>query len=67
MWKDEKNSQEGQFEPWEHYMKRIAEKGYDLILAAPWYLNIISYGQDWRDYYMIEPTNFTGKGESLSS
>jgi len=34
--------------------------GYRAILSAGWYLNYISYGQDWPAYYDLEPYNFTG-------
>ena len=29
------------------------------MLSAPFYLNYISYGLDWINYYNVEPTNFT--------
>lgn len=47
--------------PWQHYMTRIASQGYKTILSSCWYLNYISYGQDWRKYYQCEPQNFTGE------
>lgn len=28
------------------------------ILAAPWYLNYISYGVDWNQAYSHDPTDF---------
>ena len=60
VWKDSSNGLPGQFDPWQTYMKHVTSRGHKVILAAPWYLNIISYGQDWRRYYVVEPTNFTG-------
>lgn len=47
--------------PWQHYMTRIASEGYKTILSSCWYLNYISYGQDWKKYYQCEPQNFTGE------
>lgn len=41
-------------------LKQVTSSGFAAILAAPWYLDAISYGQDWRRYYMVEPLNFVG-------
>ena len=60
VWKDDSLGQPGQFEDWRVYMQRVTEQGYRAYLLAPWYLNYISYGEDWRDYYAVEPLNFTG-------
>ena len=30
-----------------------------VFCQAPFYLNYISYGLDWVNYYSVEPTNFT--------
>lgn len=61
MWKDKKNDANNpSVKRWEEYAQGVANLGYNFILSAPWYLNVISYGQDWRSYYEIEPTNFTG-------
>ncbi|XP_032804737.1 beta-hexosaminidase subunit beta-like isoform X2 [Petromyzon marinus] len=38
----------------------VTDAGYPVILSAPWYLDIISYGQDWRNYYSVEPLKFVG-------
>jgi len=57
IWKD--NSSGPQFNPWQDYTLDTARKGYDMILSAPWYLNMISYGQDWKKYYQVEPDSFT--------
>uniref|UniRef100_A0A8C8RS54 Beta-hexosaminidase n=1 Tax=Pelusios castaneus TaxID=367368 RepID=A0A8C8RS54_9SAUR len=41
-------------------LSRVTRAGFTTILAAPWYLDYISYGQDWKKYYKVEPLNFTG-------
>ena len=49
---------------WLDYQAEVAnvtEQGYKTIIAAPWYLDQISRGQDWIKYYSYEPLNFTGK------
>ncbi|XP_062828396.1 beta-hexosaminidase subunit beta [Anolis carolinensis] len=46
-----------------HYheeLRKVTKEGHPAILAAPWYLDIISYGQDWKKYYNVEPLNFLG-------
>lgn len=57
VWKDTVNSEN--FSSWQDYALNVSAKGYNMILSAPWYLNIISYGQDWKKYYMVEPDSFT--------
>uniref|UniRef100_A0AAR2M1C9 Beta-hexosaminidase n=1 Tax=Pygocentrus nattereri TaxID=42514 RepID=A0AAR2M1C9_PYGNA len=39
---------------------RITLAGYRVLLSAPWYINHISYGQDWRNAYTVQPQNFSG-------
>ena len=34
-----------------------------MILSACWYLNYVSYGEDWINYYQCDPTNFNGTEE----
>ena len=48
---------------WETYIEKATSDGYQTILSAPWYLNIIKYGSDWYDYYKIEPHAFNGSVE----
>ncbi|XP_004678504.2 PREDICTED: beta-hexosaminidase subunit beta [Condylura cristata] len=38
----------------------ITAAGFPVILSAPWYLDLISYGEDWRKYYQVKPLNFPG-------
>ena len=42
-------------------MDKVTKMGYNTILAAPWYLDYISYGADWKKYYPVEPLNFNGR------
>ncbi|KAK7808616.1 hypothetical protein U0070_010015 [Myodes glareolus] len=44
-------------------LKQVTSSGFPAILSAPWYLDVISYGQDWRQYYTVEPLNFEGSEE----
>ena len=41
-------------------MAEVTRSGYQTILSTPWYLNRISYGQDWTGLYRADPHNFTG-------
>ncbi|XP_019496594.1 PREDICTED: beta-hexosaminidase subunit beta [Hipposideros armiger] len=41
----------------------ITAAGFPVILSAPWYLDWISYGQDWINYYKVEPLDFGGSQE----
>ncbi|XP_001641908.2 beta-hexosaminidase subunit alpha isoform X1 [Nematostella vectensis] len=40
--------------------KVTGAKKLKAILSSPWYLNYISYGIDWPNYYKVEPTDFEG-------
>ncbi|XP_054475686.1 beta-hexosaminidase subunit alpha [Anoplopoma fimbria] len=44
-------------------LSRMTKAGMRVVLAAPWYINHISYGQDWRVSYNIQPLNFSGTEE----
>lgn len=41
-------------------LQHVTAAGLPAILSAPWYLDLISYGQDWRNYYSAEPLSFVG-------
>ncbi|XP_043837186.1 beta-hexosaminidase subunit beta [Dromiciops gliroides] len=41
-------------------LQKVTAAGYTTVLAAPWYLDYISYGQDWKKYYAVEPLDFNG-------
>ncbi|KAK6492449.1 beta-hexosaminidase subunit beta-like isoform X1 [Huso huso] len=44
----------------EEELHNVTSAGYTTILSAPWYLDYISYGQDWQKYYKVEPLSFKG-------
>ncbi|XP_070845348.1 beta-hexosaminidase subunit beta isoform X2 [Chaetodon trifascialis] len=44
-------------------MSKVTTAGYTTILSAPWYLDYISYAQDWQKYYKVEPLSFNGTEE----
>ena len=47
-------------EDWQKVTKEATEDGMKVLLSAPWYLNYISYGIDWHNYYKIDPQDFGG-------
>ncbi|XP_049761696.1 beta-hexosaminidase subunit alpha isoform X1 [Elephas maximus indicus] len=49
-----------------NYLKElelITQAGFRALLSAPWYLNRITYGPDWKEFYMVEPLAFDGSPE----
>ncbi|XP_018120717.1 beta-hexosaminidase subunit beta isoform X2 [Xenopus laevis] len=44
-------------------MAAVTAAGFQALLSSPWYLNRISYGQDWIQVYRVEPTNFNGTAQ----
>uniref|UniRef100_A0A673ZRY8 Beta-hexosaminidase n=1 Tax=Salmo trutta TaxID=8032 RepID=A0A673ZRY8_SALTR len=44
----------------EEELQKVTGAGFTTILSAPWYLDYISYGQDWQRYYKVEPLSFNG-------
>lgn len=42
-------------------MRKVTAAGYTTLLSAPWYLDYISTGQDWQNYYKVEPLGFNGQ------
>ncbi|KAI2648223.1 Beta-hexosaminidase subunit alpha [Labeo rohita] len=44
-------------------LSRMTSAGHRVLLSAPWYINHISTGQDWRDSYAVQPQNFSGTDE----
>ncbi|VDQ10350.1 unnamed protein product [Trichobilharzia regenti] len=46
---------------WQTVMKNATQAGYRVLFSAAWYLNLISYGDDWKNYYLINPRNFGDK------
>uniref|UniRef100_A0A4W4EQL1 Beta-hexosaminidase n=1 Tax=Electrophorus electricus TaxID=8005 RepID=A0A4W4EQL1_ELEEL len=47
----------------EEELQNVTGAGFTTILSAPWYLDYISYGQDWKNYYKVEPLSFNGTPE----
>ncbi|KAL3318065.1 hypothetical protein Ciccas_003279 [Cichlidogyrus casuarinus] len=55
VWIDERNLMDK--------ISQITSQKYRVLISAPWYLNYISYGDDWTKYYSFEPLNFNGTPE----
>ncbi|VDP53501.1 unnamed protein product [Schistosoma margrebowiei] len=45
---------------WESVVKNVTKAGYRVLFSADWYLNYISYGDDWRYHYRVDPRDFGG-------
>lgn len=48
---------------WPHYMQRMVKLNYSTILSSCWFLSMIRYGQDWRDFYNCDPHDFDATEE----
>ncbi|KAL3318064.1 hypothetical protein Ciccas_003278 [Cichlidogyrus casuarinus] len=44
-------------------IRQITSEKYRVLVSARWYLNYMSYGDDWTKYYSFEPLNFNGTPE----
>ncbi|GAA6219260.1 beta-hexosaminidase subunit beta [Lates japonicus] len=53
----------GNQEQYQNEMANVTSSGYQTLLSTPWYLNRISYGQDWHGYYKADPQDFKGTEE----
>lgn len=58
VWKD--TSLDKSLKSWQHYIQNIAKKNYQMIFSACWYLNYISYRNNWEEYYNCDPRSFDG-------
>ena len=67
VWKGATNSNPKLISNWHSEMANVTSAGFQAVLSAPFYLNYISYGEDWPKYYLVEPSNFTNgeKAEKL--
>ncbi|KAH9396435.1 hypothetical protein TYRP_019842 [Tyrophagus putrescentiae] len=45
---------------WQKEIARATASGYRTLLSAPWYLDWVSWGQDWVRYYETDPLGFNG-------
>jgi len=61
IWKD--TELVSRFDSWQEYIVPIVKQKYQIILSSCWYLNYISYGEDWKKYYNCNPRSFNGTDE----
>ncbi|CAH1263100.1 HEXB [Branchiostoma lanceolatum] len=45
---------------WAQKMAQVTRHGLRTILSGCWYLDLISYGEDWPSYYRCDPHAFNG-------
>ncbi|CAJ1070351.1 beta-hexosaminidase subunit beta isoform X1 [Xyrichtys novacula] len=50
----------GNQQQYKNEMAIVTSVGYQTLLSTPWYLNRISYGQDWQGHYKADPQDFNG-------
>jgi len=48
---------------WQQEVLKVAKGGFPIVVSAPFYLNYISYGADWPNYYKVDITKFGGTPE----
>uniref|UniRef100_A0A3Q0R266 Beta-hexosaminidase n=1 Tax=Amphilophus citrinellus TaxID=61819 RepID=A0A3Q0R266_AMPCI len=53
----------GNQQQYQNEMANVTASGYQTLLSTPWYLNRISYGQDWQGFYKADPQDFKGTDE----
>jgi len=41
--------------PWPETLSKALKLGHKVIFSACWYINLINYGQSWREYYECDP------------
>jgi hexosaminidase len=41
--------------PWPETLSKALKLGHKVIFSACWYINLIDYGQSWREYYECDP------------
>lgn len=44
----------------EDELAAVTKAGLRALLSSCWYLDYISYGADWRNYYKCDPLAFNG-------
>uniref|UniRef100_V5ICC8 Beta-hexosaminidase n=2 Tax=Ixodes ricinus TaxID=34613 RepID=V5ICC8_IXORI len=47
-------------QPQESELTMVTARGYQALLSSCWYLDYISYGSDWKKYYVCDPQRFDG-------
>lgn len=45
---------------WAETMKNVTTAGKYALLSSCWYLDYVTSGGDWQDFYDCEPTDFNG-------
>jgi hexosaminidase len=45
---------------WRKELHKVTAKGFTALLSSCWYLDLISIGPDWEQYYSCEPHSFNG-------
>ncbi|XP_063864484.1 beta-hexosaminidase subunit alpha-like [Scylla paramamosain] len=58
VWKDVSLS--SKMRGWREYVRDLTEAGHQVIVSSCWYINYITYGQDWKNFYKCDPTDFQG-------